>query len=388
MDDYTAYFGGQWMPFNEVRIDPLDRGFLVGDCVFDVARTFNGKSFRMREHVDRLYRSLAYVRIDPGLSPDEMERISEEVIARNEPLREQVGDYQIWQFVTRGRGRWAHRAGPPAVGVCVRQIGFSRFAGLYDTGAHGIIVRTRSFSPDALDPKVKNFSRMNFNLAELEASDVDPEGWPILTDSRGNLTEGVGYNLFIVAKDAIRTPGDRGVLQGVSRAMVFDLGRELGIPVDRRGPAAVRPLHGGRGVLHEHEPLRLAGDARRPAAHRRRQAWAGRGAAPRRVERDRGRGHRGGGERVRVAGAARIPARFLQVLAATSGELVTPSAATRAPARRSASCPKEAPAAGLIGVLGKNSAKKLRQKLPAERWMASPSSGPARKPSRHRYAML
>src|SRR5580765_7200693 len=61
MTDYTAYFGGQWMPFDEVRIDPLDRGFLVGDCVFDVARTFNGKSFRMREHVDRLYRSLAYV---------------------------------------------------------------------------------------------------------------------------------------------------------------------------------------------------------------------------------------------------------------------------------------------------------------------------------------
>ena len=113
----------------------------------------------------------------------------------------------------------------------MRQIGFSRFADLYDAGAHGIIVRTRSFSPDALDPKVKNFSRMNFNLAELEASDVDPDGWPILTDSRGNLTEGVGYNLFLVSQGVIRTPGDRGVLQGVSRAMVFDLGRELGIPV-------------------------------------------------------------------------------------------------------------------------------------------------------------
>jgi branched-chain amino acid aminotransferase len=231
MSDYTAYFCGQWVPFSQVRIDPLDRGFLVGDCVFDVARTFHGKSFRMREHVDRLYRSLRYVRIDPGLSPDELERISEEVITRNEVLREEVGDYQIWQFVTRGRGRWAHKAGPPAVGVCVRQIGFSRFADLYATGAHGVIVRTRSFSPDALDPKVKNFSRMNFNMAELEASDVDPEGWPILTDSRGNLTEGVGYNLFLVTRGTIRTPGDRGVLQGVSRAMIFDLGRELGIPV-------------------------------------------------------------------------------------------------------------------------------------------------------------
>mgnify|MGYP003694299719 CR=1 FL=1 len=386
MADYTAYFGGQWMPFNQVRIDPLDRGFLVGDCVFDVARTFNGKSFRMREHVDRLYRSLAYVRIDPGLSPDEMERISEEVIARNEPLREQVGDYQIWQFVTRGRGRWAHRAGPPAVGVCVRQIGFSRFAGLYDTGAHGIIVRTRSFSPDALDPKVKNFSRMNFNLAELEASDVDPEGWPILTDSRGNLTEGVGYNLFIVAKDVIRTPGDRGVLQGVSRAMVFDLGRELGIPVIEEDLQPYDLYTADEAFLHEHEPLRLAGDAGGPAAHRRGQAGAGRGAAPRRVERDRGRGHRGGGQGVRVAGAARIPARLVGLDLRRAGRLRAQR--TRPPARRSASCPDEALAAALIGVLLKNSAKKLRQKLPAERWMASPSSGPARKPSRHRYAML
>ncbi len=231
MADYVAYFGGQWLPFSEVRIDPMDRGFLVGDCVFDVARTFNGKSFRMKAHVDRLYRSLKFVRIDPGLSPEEMERISEEVISRNEHLRADVGDYQIWQFITRGRGRWAHKAGPPAVGVCTRQIGFSRFAHLYSVGAHGVIVRTHSFSSDALDPKVKHFSRMNFNLAELEAGDVDPEGWPILTDGRGNITEGVGYNVFIVTDGVIRTAGDRGVLQGVSRAMVFDLARELAIPI-------------------------------------------------------------------------------------------------------------------------------------------------------------
>ncbi len=231
MADYVAYFNGDYLPFSQVKIDPLDRGFLVGDCVFDVARTFNGKSFRMREHVDRLYRSLKYVRIDPGLTPDEMERISEEVISRNEHLRADVGDYQLWQFVTRGRGRWAHKAGPPAVGVCTRQTGFVRYADLYDRGAHGVVVRTRSFNPDALDPKVKNFSRMNFNLAELEASDVDPEGWPILLDGRGNLTEGVGYNLFLVTDGVIKTAGDRSVLQGVSRGMVFDLARELGITV-------------------------------------------------------------------------------------------------------------------------------------------------------------
>ncbi len=231
MADYTAYFRGDWMPFSQVRIDPLDRGFLVGDVVFDVARTFNGKSFRMREHVDRLYRSLKYVRIDPGLSPDEMERISEEVISRNEHLRADAGDFAIWQFVTRGPGRWAHGAGPPTVGVYIRSLGFARFAHLYETGAHGVIARTRSHSPDALDPKVKNFSRMNFNMAELEAADVDPAAWPILLDGHGNVTEGTGYNVFMVGSGVIRTAGDRAVLQGVSRATVFDLAKNLGIPI-------------------------------------------------------------------------------------------------------------------------------------------------------------
>jgi len=231
MVDHTAYFCGEWVPFSQVRVDPMDRGFLVGDAVFDVARTFNGKSFRMREHVDRLYRSLKYVRIDPGLSPDDLVQISEEVITRNQHLRAEMGDFAIWQWVTRGRGRWAHSAGPPTVCVCVRSLGFARFAHLYEQGAHGVIVRSRSYSPDVLDPKVKNFSRMNFNMAELEVADVDKAGWPILTDSRGNITEGPGYNVFMVTDGVIRTADDRTVLQGVSRGMVFDLARELSIPI-------------------------------------------------------------------------------------------------------------------------------------------------------------
>ena len=104
MADHTAYFNGEWVPFSEVKISPLDRGFEVGDVVFDVARTFNGKSFRMKEHVDRLFRSLKYVRIDTGLSFDEMMQVSEEIITRNEPHRAEVGDFTVRQFVTRGAG--------------------------------------------------------------------------------------------------------------------------------------------------------------------------------------------------------------------------------------------------------------------------------------------
>ncbi len=231
MAEYTTYFNGEWVPFSQVKIDPMDRGFLVGDVVFDVARTFNGKSFRMQEHIDRLYRSLKFVRIDAGLSPDEMLAISEEVITRNEHLRETVGDFTVTQFITRGPGRWAHQAGPPAVCVKVLPVVFERYARLYNDGAHGVITRTRSYPSESLDPKVKNYSRMNFNLAELEAADVDPEAWPILTDLDGNLTEGTGYNFFMVMDGVVRTPGDRSILQGVSRGMILDLVEQLDIPV-------------------------------------------------------------------------------------------------------------------------------------------------------------
>ena len=233
-EDYTAYFNGEWMPTSEVKIDPADRGFSVGDVVFDVERTFNGKTFRMKEHVARLYRSLKYARMDSGLSAEEMVDVSEECVRRNEHLRAPVGDFTIHQFVTRGKAgplSRAHDSGPPTVCVRVNAVNFGRHAHLYEQGAHGVIPKIRSYSPESLDPKVKHYSRMNFNLAELEVADVDPQAWPILLDLDGNLTEGTGYNVLLVTNGVIRSPGDRSILQGVSRGMVFDLARQLDIPV-------------------------------------------------------------------------------------------------------------------------------------------------------------
>ena len=143
MSDFTAYFNGEWVPEDQVVIRHTDRGFVTGDVVFDVERTFNGKSFRMKEHVDRLYRSLKFVRIDPGLSDDEMLEISEEAISRNEHLRAPGGDFNIRQFVTRGPGRSTKDAGPATVGVTVSPIYFARYAGMYESGAHAVVARTR-----------------------------------------------------------------------------------------------------------------------------------------------------------------------------------------------------------------------------------------------------
>src|SRR5262249_55189813 len=90
-----AYFNGNYVPEREVVIPWRDRSFLKGDGVFDMTRSFNGRSFKMKEHVERLYRSLRYLQIDPGLKPQEMIEISEEVLSRNLHLLGEHEDYWI-----------------------------------------------------------------------------------------------------------------------------------------------------------------------------------------------------------------------------------------------------------------------------------------------------
>ena len=229
MADYQAYFNGEWMPFGEVTISPSDRGFTVGDLVFEVERTFNGVPFRLKEHIERLYRSLTYVRMDAELSAEEMTAITEESVERAKADHPEVTDFWMRQIVTRGT---VDLFDPPAPTVLV-QVGEQGFwyADLYDTGMHGVISKTRAYSPQALDPKIKHYSRMNFVLAHQEAHDVDPGAWPILLDDRGFLAEGNGQNVFIVTDGVIRTPTDYAALQGVSRGMAIDLTHRLDIPL-------------------------------------------------------------------------------------------------------------------------------------------------------------
>src|SRR4026207_416313 len=86
-----AYFNGKFVPETEVVIPFRDRSVNRGAGCFDMTRTFDGRIFRLEEHVERLYRSLRYLRIDIGLEPKEVVAISEEVVLRNEPLRPAAG---------------------------------------------------------------------------------------------------------------------------------------------------------------------------------------------------------------------------------------------------------------------------------------------------------
>ncbi len=232
MEGYTAYFNGEWVDWSQVLISPDDRGFMLGDVVFDIARTFDGKPFRLDDHIDRLYRSLKFMDIDPGLSSGEMTSICEEAVERNLALLPEAGDFNINPFVTAGSWiRGEPRGASATVCVAIKPIGFSYFAPFFLKGAHGVIARTRSYDSNVMEPKVKHHSRGNFVLAELEARAVDPAAFPILLDTEGNVSEGIGYNVFIVRDGAILTAPDDVILQGISRKTVIEVAESLELPV-------------------------------------------------------------------------------------------------------------------------------------------------------------
>ena len=98
----VAYIDGAIVPESEARVSIKDLGFIYGDAVFDTTRTFSHRIFKLKEHLDRLYESLGYLRIDPGMDRDEMARVTMEVLDANLPMLDPDDDYWVTQRVTRG----------------------------------------------------------------------------------------------------------------------------------------------------------------------------------------------------------------------------------------------------------------------------------------------
>ena len=227
--EYQVLVNGQFVDRDKAQVSIHDRGFRLGDVVFDTSRTFNGQIFRLRDHLERFYRSLKYVRINPGMSIDEMEVATLEVVKKNEALRESLkDDYMISQIVSGGISQ---RINGPTVVIMIDPLGRPRWAPAYKAGASVVISKSRSYSSQSLDPKVKHYSRLNFVLAELEATDVDPGSLPLLLDLDGNVSESTGANFFIVSDKRLLVPKTESTLQGVSRLTITELAKSLSIPV-------------------------------------------------------------------------------------------------------------------------------------------------------------
>jgi len=236
-NERIAWFNGKIVRESEVLIPFRDQGFLRGDAVFDMTRSFNGKAFRIEEHVARLYRSLKYLDIDPGLSPAEMASISEEVLARNRHLLAPGEDYWLAQRISRGVSRvpgdnWNHY-GPNVIVECV-PLPLRERAKHFRDGIDVVTPTLRRTPPDALSPRAKMHQYLNLVLADREVKAQNRDAWAVLLDVNGSLAEGQGSNIFLVRDGALTTPRERYVLPGISRQATIDLARQLLIPFEEK----------------------------------------------------------------------------------------------------------------------------------------------------------
>ncbi|MBC8242638.1 MAG: aminotransferase class IV [Alphaproteobacteria bacterium] len=233
LNERVVYLNGEYVPESRATISISDRGFIYGDAVFDTARTFGGKCYRLAEHVERLMRSLRYVQIDPGLNAGEFTAIAEEVIERNLHLLGPNEDYWVYLRVTRGPNYPdgpGGDAGPTVIVTCV-PLPFAKRAPLFRDGIDVVVPATRRTPPEALNPAAKTHNYLNLIVAGLETQKSAPDAWPVLLDTRGFLTEGSGSNIFLIQNGKVRTPKAQYVLPGVSRAITMDLCRDVGLDI-------------------------------------------------------------------------------------------------------------------------------------------------------------
>lgn len=227
MREPTVYLNGQFVPASDAKISVFDRGFRLGDAIFDTARTFRHRPYKLREHLERLERSLRYTRIDPGLSLDEIEAITLQVVERNVPLLAEHEDVWIHQVISRGPVR---QSGPATVVIMTEPLPFASFARFYTIGVPLMTPSIRHTPQQSVEPRAKTVSRLNLVLAELEAQQANPEAWALLLDLEGNITEYTSGNFFMVRRGTLLTPHERVSLGGISREFVLELAEELGIP--------------------------------------------------------------------------------------------------------------------------------------------------------------
>jgi branched-chain amino acid aminotransferase len=232
-----AYHNGAYLPESDVVIPFRDRSFNRGDGCFDMTRTFDGRIFRLEEHVERLYRSLRYLRIDIGLEPKEVMAITEQVVERNEPLRQAAGDWWVAQRVSRGVDAvgdegWVH-TGPQLIVDCT-PLPLAARARLFRDGIDVVVPSVRRIPPSMLSPRAKTHNYLNLILADKEVKAAHPEAWSVLLDEHGNLCEGIGSNIFVVKDERIWTPREQYVLPGVSRRTAMELAAQLGLACGER----------------------------------------------------------------------------------------------------------------------------------------------------------
>src|SRR5437762_3370011 len=222
------YVDGKYYDQKNARISVFDHGLLYGDGIFEGIRAYNGRVFKLTEHIDRLFYSAKAILLKIPLSHGAIVRAVIETCRRN-----RIRDGYIRLVVTRGVGTLGlnpNRCKHPSVIIIAGKIQLYP-PELYQKGMDIITVPTVRNLHSALNPAIKSLNYLNNIMAKIEANNSGCEE-ALLLNAEGFISECTGDNVFIVKEDHLMTPPlSAGALYGITRRVVMEIGQESGLKV-------------------------------------------------------------------------------------------------------------------------------------------------------------
>lgn len=234
-DKPLVWVNGRLVPKGQASVSVYDHGLLYGDGVFEGIRVYRGKIFKLRSHMERLYRCAEQIRLKVPLTVEQMIGVQRQCVEANN-----ITDGYIRLVVTRGYGTLGldpRRCPVPGV-ICIADQIRLYEAKFYESGMRVIVAKRPKTPVACLDPRIKSLNYLNNILAKVEAIDAGCDE-AIMLSPDGFVTECTGDNLFIVKGGKVFTPpnttGSSGSLEGVTQKFVRDeLCAMAGLSCERR----------------------------------------------------------------------------------------------------------------------------------------------------------
>lgn len=224
----VAYLDGQYLPMSEAKVSVLDWGFLHSDATYDTAHVWDGRFFRLDLHLDRFFNGMRKLRMDIGLSREQVAEALHHCVT----LSGHRNAY-VEMICTRGVSPTFSRDPRDAVNRFIAfavPYGSVANAEQMEQGLRVAISNTVRIPPSSVDPSIKNYHWLDLVRGLYDAYDQNADTALVL-DHEGNIAEGPGFNVFSVSNGRLKTPS-QNVLPGITRRCVFDLCGILGIPFE------------------------------------------------------------------------------------------------------------------------------------------------------------
>jgi len=225
-DGLLVYINGEFVPESEAKVSVFDHGFLYGDGVFEGIRAYNGRVFKLKEHIDRMYDCAKVIKLKIPLTKQEFMDAILETLRKN-----RLRDAYIRPIVTRGVGDLGLNpevCTNPQVIIITKPWG-AMYGDLYEKGLRAVTVTVRRNAIDSLPPNIKSLNYLNNILAKIEANAKGGDE-AIFLDHNGYISEGSGDNIFVIKNEVVYTPPTLNNLRGITRAVTVEIIKKLGIP--------------------------------------------------------------------------------------------------------------------------------------------------------------